>query len=145
MFSGRYHVQCLRRIALRHSVGLVDPISHAVLKVRAVDQVALHLDRKPGSVDWFVTSVDMTPRRCYSEVIFLFGLVINHVDGALGVQAERMMNCHVCIPVGACRDVEDCTVRCAFELVQCASESFEEVAGGAVRCDAVGGGTARSL
>lgn len=137
VFARRHHVQGLRLVARCHPDGLVDAVSHALLKVCAVDQVTLHLNRQPGSVDWLVARVDMASRRGDCEVILSFGLIVNHVDSAICVHAECMVDSDVCVPVGTRRDVEYCTVRCAFELVQCAGESFEQVARGAVCCDAV--------
>jgi hypothetical protein len=145
VFARRYHVQGLRFIARCHPVGLVDSVPHALLKVCTVDLVTLHLNRQAGGVDWLVASVDMATRRRDREVILSFRLIVNHVDSAVRVHAERMMDSDVCVPVGTCRDVEHCTVRCAFKLVQCAGESFEQVARGAVRCDAVGSSTAESV
>jgi hypothetical protein len=145
VLARRHHIYGLRGIARCHPVGLVDSVSHALLKVCAVDQVTLHLNWQAGGVDWLVASMDMASRRGDREVILSFGLVVNHVDSAVCVHAERMMDSDVCVPVGTRRDVEHCTVRCAFELVQCAGESFEQVARGAVRCDAVGSSTAEPV
>jgi hypothetical protein len=110
VFARSNHVQSFRFISLRHPVCLVDAVSHTLLEIRTIDHVALHLDRQAGRVYWLVTSMNMTARRRNGKVILHFGLIVDHIDGAVRIYAKRMVNRNVGVPVGSRRHIEECPV-----------------------------------